>query len=361
MAIKGANRYKILGMISPIVLCFAVGIVVCNLKLISINENISGWFRDLSILFALPMLLYGSDINSWTKNARKYLIAFVFCLIGGSLASMVAAFLYKDLIDEVWIPAGMMVGIYSGGTPNLFAVGYALGAEDEVFTLLNAAEVFWGAIYLLFLISIGKILFRKLLIHTSIDDHEDTEITIVMHYDNMKLKDSLLSIGLTIGLILFCVFVSYLIFDELKEILIVVLLTFLAVACSFYGKIRSWKGPFEIGDYFLLMFGVAVGLISDFNSLMADGKQYIGFVFVILIFTLLIQGLLSRMFHVEADTFIISSTAGLYGPVFIPLVSNNLKNKSVMVGGIALSLIGLAIGNFLGISLAYLVEFLLNK
>lgn len=360
LAIRGAARFRVLEMISPIILCFAVGILVCNFGILSINSKISSWFRDLTILFALPLLLYSADIRSWIKNARRLLIAFSFCLIGGMLASLFSAFVYRNEIDAVWIPAGMMVGIYSGGTPNLFAVGYALGARDEVFTLLNAAEVFWGAVYLLFLLSVGKVIFRKVLTTKSLDHNLVDDSGPLLNYSGINWTHSLMAIFFTLFLMLLCVGSSMLFFGSLREIWIVVSLTVLAIISSFSPRVRSWKGTFEMGDYFLLMFGVAVGLVSDFGSLLSEGRQYILFVFLILILTLVIQLMLSKLFKIDGDSYMVSGTAGLYGPVFIPLIVNNLKNKSLLVGGIALSLLGLAIGNFLGIAVGYIAQFLLN-
>ena len=108
------------------------------------------------------------------------------------------------------------------------------------------------------------------------------------------------------------------------------------------------------------MFGVAVGMMSDFRELINEGGPFIIFIGVTMISTILFQLVLSKIFKIDTDTFIITSTAAIYGPVFIPQVARALKNRSIILGGIAVSLIGLAIGNYIGISLAYIVKNLLN-
>ena len=108
------------------------------------------------------------------------------------------------------------------------------------------------------------------------------------------------------------------------------------------------------------MFGVAVGMMSDFRSLLEDGGPYILYVALIFLFTILVQLILCKIFKIDRDTFIITTTAAIYGPVFIPQVAQALKNRAIILGGIAVSLIGLATGNYIGIAMGYIVKFLLG-
>jgi uncharacterized membrane protein len=54
---------------------------------------------------------------------------------------------------------------------------------------------------------------------------------------------------------------------------------------------------------------------------------------------------------------IITSAAGIMSPPFIPAISNAIKNKDLMAPGIAVGIVGLALGNVLGI---FVVKFLLS-
>ena len=72
--------------------------------------------------------------------------------------------------------------------------------------------------------------------------------------------------------------------------------------------------------------------------------------------SVLIHLLLARIFRVDRDTFMITSTAAIYGPAFIGPIASTLNNRSLILPGITLALLGFAIGNYLGISLARLME-----
>lgn len=62
--------------------------------------------------------------------------------------------------------------------------------------------------------------------------------------------------------------------------------------------------------------------------------------------------LLSKAFHIDADTALITSTAGIYGPAFIVPVADAMDNREVVLPGLICGIIGYAIGNYLGIGIA---------
>jgi len=74
--------------------------------------------------------------------------------------------------------------------------------------------------------------------------------------------------------------------------------------------------------------------------------------------TLFLHVLLSSIFKIDTDTTIITSTALCCSPPFVPVVAGALKNKEIIISGITVGIIGYAIGNYLGVSLAWLLPYL---
>jgi uncharacterized membrane protein len=72
--------------------------------------------------------------------------------------------------------------------------------------------------------------------------------------------------------------------------------------------------------------------------------------------SLFLHLLLARIFRVDADNFLITATAFVFSPPFVPLVANSLKNRDVIVTGITGGIIGFILGNYFGIFLAYAVK-----
>jgi uncharacterized membrane protein len=65
---------------------------------------------------------------------------------------------------------------------------------------------------------------------------------------------------------------------------------------------------------------------------------------------------LSRIFKVDTDTTIITITSLTYSPPFVPAVAAAIRNKEVILTGITNGIIGYAIGNYLGVFIAYILK-----
>ncbi|MBS4059644.1 MAG: DUF819 family protein, partial [Bacteroidetes bacterium] len=74
--------------------------------------------------------------------------------------------------------------------------------------------------------------------------------------------------------------------------------------------------------------------------------------------SLFMHVLLSKIFKIDADTVMITSTAMICSPPFVPVVAGAIKNKEVILPGITIGIIGYAIGNYLGFLIANLLKVL---
>ncbi|MEL6123819.1 MAG: DUF819 family protein, partial [Bacteroidota bacterium] len=175
----------------------------------------------------------------------------------------------------------------------------------------------------------------------------------------IRPKEALIGFVLTLLLVASTVGISMLLFGSVSPSFIVLTITSLAVILSLVPAIRGLKGTYEIGDFLLLAFGVAAGLMSDFEVLLSEGAQYILFVLLVMLLSLLIHLLLCKWAGLDHDIFILTSTAGFYGPVFVPQVIQSLGRKSLLVGAMAVSLIGLVTGTYIGVMMAQLFRWLI--
>ncbi|MEL7246740.1 MAG: hypothetical protein AAGM40_31170, partial [Cyanobacteria bacterium J06573_2] len=68
--------------------------------------------------------------------------------------------------------------------------------------------------------------------------------------------------------------------------------------------------------------------------------------------------LMARLMRVDADTALITHIAGVFGPPFIGPVAQVMHNREIVVSGMTLSVINLAVGNFMGLFLYELVQWI---
>ena len=74
--------------------------------------------------------------------------------------------------------------------------------------------------------------------------------------------------------------------------------------------------------------------------------------------SLAIHAIICRLMRVDADSMVISSVAFINSPPFVPMISNAMKNRTALVTGITSGLMGYAVGNYLGILMARLLNLL---
>lgn len=352
------RRWKIEQWLSPVVLSYLTGIILANINFLPLSESISHSFSEYTIVLAIPLLLYSTNLPAWYQHAKRSVLAFGLCILSGILCSIIAAFVFQDSIADSGLISGMLVGVYTGGTPNMNAIGLAMGADSETLVLMNAADIFCGGICLIFLTSIAHPVFSKIL---PAFQRDKSAQELVSQKEPIQLQQILLLLGLTLGIIALTIGLTLWIFGDLKQLaFILLLLTSFSIGASFFAQVRAIKISFEIGEYLLLMFCIAIGMQANFSTLLADGSTIISFTAFVLSLTILLHLLLSKIFKIDVDTMMITATAALYGPVFIGQIATTIKNRSLIVSGMATGLVGYAIGNYLGVSITHLLRYWLG-
>jgi len=65
--------------------------------------------------------------------------------------------------------------------------------------------------------------------------------------------------------------------------------------------------------------------------------------------------LLAILFRIDSDSFILSSTAATMGPPFVVQMASSIKNQELLPVAISLSILGLGLGNYIGIFVAWVL------
>ena len=108
--------------------------------------------------------------------------------------------------------------------------------------------------------------------------------------------------------------------------------------------------------YLILVFCIVVASMADITMLQNISFNLFYFIVIALFGSLILQAILSKIFKIDADTMIITSTALICSPPFVPVVAGAIKNKAIILPGITIGIVGYAIGNFVGIFLAHFLK-----
>jgi len=121
-------------------------------------------------------------------------------------------------------------------------------------------------------------------------------------------------------------------------------------------QVRGLKGAYELGEYILLIFCVAVGSLADVRQLAGGSAVLFAFVVAVMLTAIVLHMTLCWVFRIDVDTALISSTATIYGPAFIGPVAAALKNRALVGPGLTMGLAGIALGTWLGVATAQVLK-----
>jgi uncharacterized membrane protein len=365
-----STKMSIINKIGIVVFCYGIGLVMGNINIIP--ASISGTQGDLmgvTILLGIPLVLFSENVVKWAKMARSTFVSLLLGVVSVVVLVIVGYLLFRDTIPEIWKISGMMIGVYTGGTPNLAAIARGLGVDEELYILTHTAELVIGALILLFFITGAKPLFGKFLRPYKNGEVNEIQpqldVSDFESYEGFFKKENFMGILKAFGIALIIFGAGFgmtqLFHGEARDTAAVLTVTTLGILASLVPGINRIKSSFQLGMYFIYVFCIIVAskanLLALFNvenvNLMVNLLLYIS---IVMVGSLVLHSLLSRIFGISVDEFIITSTALADSPPFVPVVAAALRNKEVVVPGMIIGVVGYAIGNYLGVAIAYLVR-----
>lgn len=368
------QKYPALKNVGGVVICYVFGLLAGNLEFLTggavnlVPRRFSG-VQDmlfiLTIAIALCLIFFSIDIRKWSRLAGKALLSFGLGTVAVLVSASTGYLIFRNMIGgETWKVGGMLIGCYTGGTPNLGAIGTALDVNKTVLAAVQISDVVVGAFYLLLVITVlQRILLRFLPAFEPARSEEDKmEIQDYDSYEGMfsrgtvapllgALGISVLIVGVGLGM-------TFIFPEDYAMVVAVLVVCTLGILCSFIPAVRKIPMTYQLGQYFILIFVLVVASMSDLEELFSTTPAVLGLVAWSVFVGLFLHVLMARMFKIDADTVIITSVAGVMSPPFVPMVATALRNKEIVVSGVVTGVIGWVIGTYLGIGVAYVIKLL---
>jgi uncharacterized membrane protein len=321
-----------------------------------------------TILLALPLLLLSLDMRKWLKQAHSAFLSLILALVALLAAVFSGFYLFAEDITESAKVTGMLIGVYTGGTPNLAAIGKALNVSPDIFILTHTYDLIVGSVALLFLMTIAQRVFNTFLPKFEIVRraehllHVPDEGSDMDDFDGLFKRKNIPGIlkSMLVAIIIFAIAggISLFFKDSSNQTIIVILtITTLGLAASFIKQVNELKVSFPLGMYFIIIFCLALSSMANLREMFQlEFLQLFLYVLWVVFGSMIIHVLLAKLFKVDTDTTIISITALTYSPPFVPAVAGALKNKEVIISGLTIGILGFAFGTYLGVFIGKLLE-----
>ena len=370
------DRVKSLSFLNPLIVSYAGGILLGNTVMRG-QAAFSGFdiVATVSVALSIPLMLFTLDVRSWGRTTGKVMLGMVLASVSVLIAVAGGVPLFSGALPGYPDLAGLLVGVYTGGTPNLAALRMALQVDNDLYLAVHAADMVVGALYILFFITAAKRIFGwflkipRLSTDASAPEPmprsragappEDRRFPFIADVLRSSPRLPLArNVGLTVVSIAGAFGLSMAVPSGFQTMVVILGITTLAIALSFIKPIRETRGSFELGEYFILAFSFAAGAMGDVRRIIGASPMVFLLVVYTVVASMAIHVVLSRLFKVDRNAMMISSTAAICSPPFVGLVAGALGDKKLIAPGITAGIVGYAVGNYLGVLVARVLALL---
>ena len=377
LMVLATDKVPFLNTLGSVFMCYLSGLLLSfAFKAVGANLSLASDFSSILVCIGMPLILFSANLPALKKLAKPMLISFTMDAVAVIVVATAAFFLFRSIVPDAQNISGMLIGTYTGGTPNMIAIGNAMGSSNEQILLLQTSDMIGGGTYFFLLLAVMPRLLKKILpeykpVGNKVNSEEtkhSAEEFIAKKQSIKPLKSFMSRVGL-VALSVICVAIAMGVclllpsqygntgLAKLGEYTAVIMLivTSGGIALSFVKKVRNAPGSYSSGQYFILMFSVVMGLCFDLSAI-GGVLIVLGMLMVIQYGTVLLHLLMAKIWKIDYHTMMITSTAGVFGPAFIIPVAKALKNDEIILPGILCGILGYVIGNYLGIGVGELLR-----
>lgn len=366
--IWACRRFPLLGRLGPIMVLYAVGMVVGNLPFLPTGiATLQEIIPNVMIPLAIPMMLFGC---SFSRGEARLQMKIVFSgFLSVCVAVTIGYLCFGRHIGEGAEVGGIITGMYTGGTLNAAALQAIFKIDSERFVLINSYDIIISFLYFVFLFSVGIKMFRRLygerdkVLSAKGKAEIDEQIVQAEQnpYRRLWSREGAQQLGrmllYTLMIVALSAGVALLMPEGWFMVVFILLLTTLGVACSFIKRVRALDLSYDVGMYLIYIFSITIASMADFSNLdLAGGANQLAFMTVAVFLSLMIHAVACRLMRVDADSMMISSVAFINSPPFVPMASAAMQNKRALVTGLGAGIVGYAAGNHLGVLMAELLS-----
>jgi uncharacterized membrane protein len=360
------RKFPMVNKLGSVVIAYGVGLIIGNLGILpegsaAIQETLT----TITIPLAIPLLLFSANVRSWFMMAGKTMLSMAAALIGVIIVVFTGYLIFRGGgMEEMWKVSGMLVGVYSGGTPNLASLKMMLNVNPDTYIITHTYDMVLSSLYLLFLITLGRRVFGAFLKPFPLGSQQGSFTTSQLDgrdpYQGIFRRSVVVPLTKALGIsaLIFAVGggVSLLVPESAQMVVVILIITTLGIGASLLPFINRIDKTFELGMYLILIFSLDVASMADISEFSGAAPGLFLYITYVVFGSLILHVLISRYFKVDSDTVMVTSTALICSPPFVPVIAGAIRNREVIVSGLTVGILGYAIGNYLGYFVALIIK-----
>jgi len=366
LILYACHKLPFLNKLGSIVVAYAFGLVLGGSGILPPEAaQIQDIIASISIPLAIPLMLFSANMRSWSRLAGSTFLSMLLAMISIVVMVVSGYLLFStDTGEELWKVGGLLVGVYTGGTPNLAALKMMLDVDNSTYLVTHSYDMLLSAVYFFFLISVGQKVFGwflprfrtgKILVSET-QESMQMEESMWGLFQRKNIRFILMGLGLSTAIFGLAASSTLIVPENSQMIAVILIITTLGIGLSMVPKINSLPKTFELGMYLVLIFSLDVASMVSISQVLNASPTLLYYVSWVIFGSLLLHVMLSALFKIDRDTVMVTSTALICSPPFVPAVAGALKNREIIVSGLTVGIIGYAVGNYLGVLIAQLLH-----
>lgn len=375
------QTYKWASKVTGAIIGLVLAMFLANINIIPIEATTYDVVWDYVVPLAIPLLLFNANVKKIWRESGRIVIMFLLSSIGTLLGVIASYTLLKNQIPDLYKMSAMMTGSYIGGGVNFAAMAESFGTGAEWVSALVVADNLLMALYFFVLLAIPSIgFFRKKFSHPHIDEVEgNVDVkegeTLAAQYwgrKDISLRDIAFGVALSFTIVWISTEVASFLgkviptgnfildlfngFLGNKYLIITTLTVLLATfAPNFMSNIH---GAQEVGTFLIYIFLVVIGVPASLKLILTRAPLLLLFTAIIVTINMIVSLILGKLFKFNLEEILLASNANIGGPTTAAAMAI-AKGWNRLIGPIILAgILGYIIGNYLGIFMGNLLQYL---
>ncbi|MGP1489245.1 MAG: DUF819 family protein [Peptoanaerobacter stomatis] len=360
------QKFKITSLLGPSLLVIIFGIIASNAKIVPSMTELYGILAVYCIPISMSLFLMNIDFSQLKDMTKEPVISLISAIFSVGVIAFLFGLFFAEKIPEGWKVAGMFVGTYTGGSSNLTAIAIALEASNETIVSANAADYVIGIPSMILMFAAPAILkssafFNKIWPYKHTEDElygYDLEHKSLFSAKEWSIMDIAMLLTVSFTIVQTANFISTTFFPEsmYKSAIRILLITTVSAIIGQLPFIKILKGKLDLGLLIAMIYLTIIGFMVDISGFLTSTASITIFCACVILFSTLLHLLITRFFKIRYEFVVISIVAAIADGTTAALVCSNGKWKSLIPIALISGVLAGLIGNYLGISVAYMIK-----
>lgn len=358
VSVKLEQRFASFRALGAALVGILLAMLLANIGLLTDTSSTYGLLSGTGVNLAIAFILLGVNLRSVMQAGPLMLVAFAIGAVGTAVGATVAALLLEGMIGaETPKLAAQYTGTYTGGGMNFTALGRALDTSQDLFTAAMAADIIVTALWLVACLSV-PLLFGRRRTDAPIEvpatrDPVDAPLTLERQLRESGRSVPMLDLAALITIAVGSVWVSAEVVawaegSWIEKIPQVLWITTMVLAAAQIPAIKRLTGSALLGNYLLLLFLASNGAQSVIANIFVIGPA----VFYFAAITVAVHGVVifgvGSILRIDLATLAIASQANVGGAGSAIALASARGHADRLLPGVAVGLLGYAVGTYSG-------------